>query len=62
MSDKEELRYKDERSGILVNGVGRSGNRALLYSMGLEEDDFRKPMIGIANSFSELGPWPYPSP
>lgn len=30
MSDKEELRYKDERSGILVNGVGRSGNRALL--------------------------------
>lgn len=22
MSDKEELRYKDERSGILVNGVG----------------------------------------
>lgn len=56
MSDKEELRYKDERSGILVNGVGRSGNRALLYSMGLEEDDFRKPMIGIANSFSELVP------
>ena len=52
MSDKEELRYKDERSGILVNGVGRSGNRALLYSMGLEEDDFRKPMIWIANSIS----------
>ena len=24
--------------------------------MGLEEDDFRKPIIGIANSFSELVP------
>ena len=51
-----ELKYKDNRSGIMVNGVGRSGNRALLYSMGLEEDDFRKPIIGIANSFSELVP------
>ncbi len=50
-----ELHYKDTRSGIMVNGVGR-GNRALLYSMGLEEDDFRKPIIGIANSFSELVP------
>ena len=55
MSGKE-LHYKDNRSGIMVNGVGRSGNRALLYSMGLEEDDFRKPIIGIANSFSELVP------
>jgi len=55
MSGKE-LHYKDTRSGIMVNGVGRSGNRALLYSMGLEEDDFRKPIIGIANSFSELVP------
>ena len=51
-----ELNYKNNRSGIMVNGVGRSGNRALLYSMGLEEDDFRKPIIGIANSFSELVP------
>ena len=48
--------YKHNRSGILVNGVDRSGNRALLYSMGLEEEDFHKPMIGIANSFSELVP------
>jgi dihydroxy-acid dehydratase len=56
MSDKKDVHYKDTRSGILVNGLGRSGNRALLYSMGLEEDDFRKPMIGIANSFSELVP------
>lgn len=56
MSGKDEMIYKDSRSGILVNGLGRSGNRALLYSMGLQEDDFRKPMIGIANSFSELVP------
>lgn len=56
MSEKDELQYKQTRNGILVNGLDRSGNRALLYSMGLEEDDFRKPMIGIANSFSELVP------
>ncbi len=56
MSGKDEMIYKNSRSGILVNGLGRSGNRALLYSMGLQEDDFKKPMIGIANSFSELVP------
>ena len=56
MSDKNDMIYKHNRSGILVNGVDRSGNRALLYSMGLEEEDFHKPMIGIANSFSELVP------
>ena len=54
--DKNDHHYKDLRSGILVNGVGRSGNRALLYSMGLEEEDFAKPMIAIASSFSELVP------
>lgn len=53
---EKDIHYKDLRSGILVNGVGRSGNRALLYSMGLDEEDFSKPIIAIANSFTDLVP------
>ena len=56
MSEQDKMFYKNYRSGILVNGNERSGHRALLYSMGLDDDDFRKPIIGIANSFSELVP------
>ncbi|MCH3950376.1 MAG: dihydroxy-acid dehydratase [Acidaminococcus sp.] len=52
----EKMFYKNYRSGILVNGSERSGHRTLLYSMGLDDQDLRKPIIGIANSFSELVP------
>lgn len=54
--DEEKMFYKNDRSGILVNGAVRSGNRALFYSMGLEDEDLKKPIIGIADSFSEMVP------
>lgn len=53
---EEKMFYKNYRSGILVNGVVRSGNRALFYSMGLEDEELKKPIIGIADSFSEMVP------
>ena len=54
--DEEKMFYKNDRSGILVNGAVRSGNRALFYSMGLEDEELKKPIIGIADSFSEMVP------
>lgn len=53
---EEKMFYKNDRSGILVNGAVRSGNRALFYSMGLEDEELKKPIIGIADSFSEMVP------
>lgn len=54
--NEEKMFYKNDRSGILVNGAVRSGNRALFYSMGLEDEELKKPIIGIADSFSEMVP------
>ena len=54
--DEQKMFYKNNRSGILVNGAVRSGNRALFYSMGLEDEELKKPIIGIADSFSEMVP------
>ncbi len=48
--------YKDLRSGELVNGLDRSGQRALLHAAGLDEEDFRKPLIAVVNSYSEIMP------
>ncbi|MCC8194144.1 MAG: dihydroxy-acid dehydratase [Deltaproteobacteria bacterium] len=56
MVDESKMYFKKHRSGQLTNGIERSAHRALLYSMGLEGDDFKKPMIAIVNSFTEMVP------
>lgn len=43
------------RSRVLTN-VGRYGSRAMLRAAGLGDDDFRKPIIGIANTWSGAMP------
>lgn len=48
--------YSKYRSGMLTNGLNRSGQRALLYSLGMEENDFRKPLIAVVGSFTEIVP------
>ena len=48
--------FSDYRSGELVNGIDRSAHRALLYCTGLDTDDLLRPIIGIANSFTEMVP------
>ena len=56
MVDESKMQFKKYRSAQLTNGIERSAHRALLYSMGLEADDFKKPMIAIVNSFTEMVP------
>ncbi len=43
----------------LFDGVEGAYPRALYRAMGATEDDFRKPLIGIANSWSEVNPGHY---
>lgn len=45
MSFENEFVFKDPRyrSSTLTNGLARSGQRALLYATGMDEEDQKKP-------------------
>ncbi len=44
------------RSSAITQGVQRSPNRAMLRAVGFGDDDFNKPIIGIANGYSTITP------
>src|SRR3954464_11217787 len=41
---------------ITTGGMGRAPNRAMLQAVGFMDDDFSKPMIGVANLQSDITP------
>ncbi len=43
-------------SSILVDGPERAAARAMLYPVGFTEEDFKKPIIGIASTWSMVTP------
>src|SRR5258706_10440360 len=47
------------RSHSLIDGPNRAGARAMLRACGLGDDDFAKPLIGVANTWIEIGPCNY---
>lgn len=44
------------RSSSITDGVERSPNRAMLRAVGFGDDDFGKPIIGVASAHSNLTP------
>tara|TARA_Y100001968_G_scaffold68567_1_gene59645 strand:+ start:1224 stop:2894 length:1671 start_codon:yes stop_codon:yes gene_type:complete len=44
------------RSKAITEGIQRSPNRAMLRAVGFGDNDFNKPIIGIANSYSTITP------
>lgn len=46
----------NKRSKAVTQGVARSPNRAMYYAMGYQDQDFDKPMVGIANGHSTITP------
>ncbi|MGL5081529.1 MAG: dihydroxy-acid dehydratase [Microcoleaceae cyanobacterium] len=44
------------RSKMITQGVQRSPNRAMLRAVGFEDEDFTKPIVGIANGYSTITP------
>lgn len=52
MSDKDLRRY----SRVVVDGNEQAPSRAMLRAVGFTEDDFRKPQIGIASTWSMVTP------
>lgn len=46
----------NRRSKNITQGVARAPNRAMYYAMGYQDEDFQKPMIGVANGHSTITP------
>ena len=46
----------NRRSREVTQGVGRSPNRALLRATGFGDEDFEKPIVGVANAHSTITP------
>jgi dihydroxy-acid dehydratase len=44
------------RSDTVKRGIERAGHRSLLRAAGVREEDFAKPFIGIANSYTDIVP------
>jgi dihydroxy-acid dehydratase len=44
------------RSHAITRGVQRSPNRAMLRAVGFGDDDFQKPIVGIASGYSTITP------
>ncbi len=46
----------NRRSRHITEGVARAPNRSMYYAMGYKAEDFKKPMIGVANGHSTITP------
>lgn len=44
------------RSSKITEGIARSPNRAMLRAVGFTDGDFQKPIVGVANAYSNLTP------
>jgi dihydroxy-acid dehydratase len=44
------------RSKLITEGVQRSPNRSMLRAVGFKDEDFKKSIVGVANSYSTITP------
>jgi len=44
------------RSGVITDGPDRAPTRAMLKAAGFSDDDLRRPIVGVANTWIEIGP------
>src|SRR4051794_14052915 len=47
---------KTRRSSVITEGPSRAPARAMLHAIGFTRDDLSKPIIGVANTWTEIGP------
>jgi dihydroxy-acid dehydratase len=56
MSSSSEHNGLNRHSHHITQGDNRAPNRAMLRAVGFEDDDFSKPIIGVANGQSDITP------
>jgi len=47
---------ENRRSQVVTQGIQRSPNRAMLRAVGFGDEDFTKPIVGLANGYSTITP------
>ncbi|HUF40510.1 MAG TPA: dihydroxy-acid dehydratase [Verrucomicrobiae bacterium] len=47
------------RSGVITDGPDRAPSRAMLKAVGFSDEDLRRPIVGVANTWIEIGPCNY---
>jgi len=47
------------RSGVITDGPSRAPARAMFKAVGFTDEDLRRPIIGVANTWIEIGPCNY---
>ena len=47
------------RSGAITDGPSRAPARSMLKAVGFDDDALRRPIIGVANTWIEIGPCNY---
>jgi dihydroxy-acid dehydratase len=60
MTDSPEIRDQlnalNARSRTLVGGTDRAGARAMFKAIGLTDEDLARPLVAVANTWTEIGP------
>lgn len=56
MAAPDQSRAINANSQMLLAGSARAGARAMLKSIGLTDEDLAKPLIAVANTWTEIGP------
>ena len=52
MSDKDKRKFSSE----VLDGADRAPSRAMLYPVGFTKEDFTKPKVGVASTWSQVTP------
>src|SRR2546423_11775479 len=47
------------RSGVITDGPDRAPSRAMLKAAGFTDEDLQRPIVGVANTWIEIGPCNY---
>ena len=57
MSNRASLpQHRKPHSSIVTDGLERAAARGMLRAVGMGDDDWRKPQIGVASSWNEITP------
>ena len=56
MSQTNGVAALNQRSRQLVGGTERAGARSMLKAVGYDDEALAKPLIGVANTWTEIGP------
>jgi dihydroxy-acid dehydratase len=48
--------HRKPHSSVVTDGIERAGARGMLRAVGMTDDDWRKPQVGVASSWNEITP------